>query len=84
MVGGGASVVQQHERRWRRRPHLRRGSLAMGRPREGSTEPVGLGVLGGAAQGRVRAARGERQHADDGMAGERARKQREHARMRRA
>ena len=84
MVGGGASAVQQHERRWRRRPRLRRGRLVMGRPREGSTEPCGLGVLGGAAQGRMRAARGEQQYAGDGMAGERARKQREHARTRRA
>ena len=32
------------------------------------------GVLGGAAQGCVRAARGEQQHAGDGMAGERAQK----------
>ena len=55
-----------------------------GRPREGSTEPGGLVVLGSAAQGRMRAARGEQQHAGDGMAGERARKQWEHARTRRA
>jgi len=56
----------------------------MGRPWEGSTKPDGLGVLGGAAQGRVRAARDEQQHAIDGMAVERARKQRERARTRRA
>ena len=56
MVGGRASAVQQHERRWRRRPRLRRGRLVMGRPREGSTEPGGLGVLGSAAQGRMLAA----------------------------
>ena len=56
----------------------------MGRPREGSTEPGGLGVLGGAAQGRMRAARDEQQHAGDGMAGQRVRKQRERARTRRA
>ena len=56
MVGGGASAVQQHERRCRRRPRLRRGRLVMGRPREGSTEPGGLGVLGSAAQGRMLAA----------------------------
>jgi len=86
MVGGGASAVQQHGRRWqwRPRPRLRRGKLVMGRPREGSTGPGGLGVLGSAAQGRVRAARDEQQHAIDGMAVERARKQRERARRRRA
>ena len=84
MVGGGASAVQQHERRWWRCPRLRRGRLVMGRPRKGSTGPGGLGVLGGAAQGRVRAARDEQQHAIDGMAVERARKQRERARTRRA
>jgi len=83
MVGGGASAVQQHGRRWQRRPRLRRwrqrprlrrGRLVMGRPREGSTEPDGLGVLGGVVRGRVCAARGEQQHAGDGMAGERAQK----------
>jgi len=84
MVGGRASAVQQHERRWRRHPRLRRGRLVMGQPREGSIEPGGLGVLGGAAQGRMRAARDEQHHASDGMAGERARKQRERARTRRA
>jgi len=42
------------------------------------------GVFGGAAQGHMGVARGEQQHASDGMAGERARKQREHARTRRA
>ena len=70
MVGGRASAVQQHERRWWRCPRLRRGRLVMGRPREGSIEPGGLGVLGGVARGRVCAARGEQQHAGDGMARE--------------
>ena len=56
----------------------------MGRPREGSTEPGGLGVLGIVVQGQMRAARGEQQHAGDGMAGEQAPKQRERARTRRA
>ena len=40
----------------------------------GSARPGGVGALGGPAQGRVHAARGEQQHAGGGMARERARK----------
>jgi len=46
----------------------------MGRPWEDSARPGGVGALGGPAQGRVHAARGEQQHAGGGMARERARK----------
>ena len=80
----GRRREQQHERQCWRRPRLRRDRLVMGRPWEGSTKPGGLGVLGGAAQGRVRAARDEQQHAINGMAVERAWKQRERAITRRA
>ena len=57
---------------------------ATGRPWEGSTGPDEVWALGGAAQRRVRASRGEQQHAGDVMAGERAQKQWECARTRRA
>ena len=81
----GKAVPAVGEWRGSTRGSPRAGSKqGVGRPQEGSTESGGLGVLGSAAQGRMRAARGEQQHAGDGMAGERARKQREHARTRRA
>ena len=54
------------------------------RPWEGSAGPDEVWALGGAAQRRVRASRGEQQHAGGGMTRERARKLTERAGTRRA
>ena len=67
----------------RRAAALQRGRT-MGRPWKDSARPGGVGALGGLAQGRVHAARGEQQHAGGGMARERARKLMERAGTRRA
>ena len=87
--GSGWSVVVAPRRaagRRRTEPRRRRsGEVWRGRPGwEGSAGPGGVEALGGTAQRRVSAARGEQQLVDGGMARERARKQRERVRTRRA
>ena len=72
-AGGGSSTSAA----------LQRGRT-MGRPWKDSARPGGVRALGGTAQGHVHAARGEQQHADGGMARERALKLAERAGMRRA
>ena len=73
-LGGGGGGVRRRSGEW----------STTGRPWEGSAGPDKVWALGGAAQRRVRASRGEQQHAASGMAQERARKQRERVRTRRA
>jgi len=72
--------------RRRTEPRRRRsGEVWRGRPGwEGSAGPGGVEALGGTAQRRVSAARGEQQLVDDGMARERARKLMERDGTRRA
>ena len=87
--GSGWSVVVAPRRAaGRRRTEPRRwrsGEVWRGRPGwEGSAGPGEVEALGGTAQRRVSAARGEQQLVDGGMARERARKQRERVRTRRA
>ena len=87
--GSGWSVVVAPRRaagRRRTEPRRRRsGEVWRGRPGwEGSAGPGGVEALGGTAQRRVSAARGEQQLVDDGMARERARKLAERDGTRRA
>jgi hypothetical protein len=89
LVGVGATgeapaeVAAPRRRGWRRAAALQRGRT-MGRPWKDSARPGGVGALGGPAQGRVHAARGEQQHAGGDMARERARKLAERTGTRRA
>jgi len=73
-AGGGAVPLWRLSGEW----------PATGRPSEGSAGPDEVWALGGAAQRRVRASRGEQQHAGGGMTRERARKLTERAGTRRA
>ena len=87
--GSGWSVgVAPRRAAGRRRTEPRRrryGEVWRGRPGwEGSAGPGGVEALGGTAQRRVSAARGEQQLVDDGMARERARKLAERDGTRRA
>jgi len=81
-------VVAPRRAAGRRRTEPRRrrsGDVWRGRPGwEGSAGPGGVEALGGTAQRRVGAARGEQQLVNGGMARERARKLAERAGTRRA